>query len=233
MIEVETLPDIRPNTYYVYLHLRRDCGSVFYVGKGTGRRFKSLDGRNTHWKNIAAKCGVIARIVACNLTDNEAFVLESKLIREFGRKDLNLGPLVNMTDGYDGVRNCVFTDAHRRKLSVAGKGRNHSKQHREYMSKIMKGRVISVETRHRISQSKTGGKLSDEHRKNLCASNTTKRAVLCVDTGVVYESTQAAARAVDGCHSCISKCCLGKRVRHRGLRWCFNNASDLNSNNAA
>lgn len=36
--------------FYVYVHIRADTGSPFYVGKGHGTRYKQLDRKNLHWK---------------------------------------------------------------------------------------------------------------------------------------------------------------------------------------
>jgi hypothetical protein len=84
--------------YYVYEHVRLKDGSIFYIGKGKGNRMYSADGRNVYWKRIVEKDGgFTARLVKENLTDNEAFELEKKLIAEIG-----IDNLANMTEGGSG-----------------------------------------------------------------------------------------------------------------------------------
>ena len=103
----------------------------------------------------------------------------------------------------------------------------------------MRGRIITEEARVKISKARKGTKASPALRAKLCASNATRRQVVCVETGVLYASTLAAAEAVNGDHSCISKCCIGIRKKHRGLSWRYaadggsGNASDLNADNIA
>lgn len=86
-----------PIDFYVYLYLRED-GSPYYVGKGTGNRawkrnkFEFINPKNER-----------IMIVAHRLSEEEAFILEMKLISEYGRKDNETGILRNKTDGGEGV----------------------------------------------------------------------------------------------------------------------------------
>lgn len=43
--------------FYVYRHIRRDTGEVFYIGKGFKNRAYSFLNRNPYWHNIVNKCG--------------------------------------------------------------------------------------------------------------------------------------------------------------------------------
>lgn len=85
--------------YYVYLHKRKGTNKVFYVGKGTkgknGERSESTKNRNQWWHNIVNKDGGFdIEIYKDNLTEDEAFQLEKKVIAEIGLENL-----LNMTDG--------------------------------------------------------------------------------------------------------------------------------------
>ena len=126
---------VTPQNYYVYLHVKEDDGTVFYVGKGTKLRWCVSNSRTIHWKNTASKHGVICHIVAHNLTAEEALILEKKLIASYGRQDQKTGCLVNLTDGGDGVVNYVWTEAHRNKISEAGRGRKHTEEFKKMVSK--------------------------------------------------------------------------------------------------
>ena len=48
---------------------------------------------------------------------------------------------------------------------------------------------------------------------------TTPRACLCVETGVIYRSLTAAEKDVGVDHACISRCCKGKRHTAGGYTW--------------
>jgi hypothetical protein len=101
--------------YYTYIHRKASDGVPFYIGKGTGNRFKSSDPRNAHWLNIVKKHGFKAEIVARWETDSEASEHEILLIDCF-KNDLGIA-LCNMTNGGDGRRGVTNTLAVRKKHS--------------------------------------------------------------------------------------------------------------------
>lgn len=84
---------------YVYQHIRRDKLEVFYVGIGNKRRPYSKSIRSKHWHNVVSKAGYDVEILRTCNTFEEAGLWEKFFIKMYGRKDLNLGPLVNMTEG--------------------------------------------------------------------------------------------------------------------------------------
>lgn len=103
---------------YVYVHKRKTNGEIFYVGKGVQERWRKLD-RNYRWKNIANKYGVVCEIVANSLTNEEACILEKKLINFYGRLDCGTGTLANLTDGGEGVVGSRISDETRAKFCTA------------------------------------------------------------------------------------------------------------------
>lgn len=73
---------INPNRFYVYLHKRKDTGEVFYVGKGTRHRCKSLSNRSKSWLEIVeAAGGLEVSFPYENLEEEEALYLEGLLIK--------------------------------------------------------------------------------------------------------------------------------------------------------
>lgn len=66
------------NKFYVYIHYRLDTNEPFYVGKGSGKRWKSASGRNRHWNSIVNKVGFYSIKVEENLEEERAYELEAE-----------------------------------------------------------------------------------------------------------------------------------------------------------
>lgn len=101
---------------YIYYDPSRQMEPI-YVGKGQGRRSHShLKRADMHPFTQRLQCmmrnGVepVIRIIPCD--DEElAFLVEEEGINKFGRKDLGLGSLLNLTDGGEGVKGITFPEA--------------------------------------------------------------------------------------------------------------------------
>jgi hypothetical protein len=87
----------------------------FYIGKGCGSRYRDVGSRSynkpLHNKiqKLRNKQGhkviEFTKFLYENLSNEEALKYEIFLIEKIGRKDLNKGPLLNLTEGGDGVAN--------------------------------------------------------------------------------------------------------------------------------
>jgi hypothetical protein len=90
-------------SYYTYLHLKADTSEVFYVGKGKASRSRANSdlNRSLHWHNVVAKHGLLVQIAAHWTDEEDAYLHEVLLIACF--RDIG-APLVNLTEGGDGVR---------------------------------------------------------------------------------------------------------------------------------
>lgn len=93
---------------YLYRHIRLDDNTPFYIGIGSDSggkyiRANNKKGRSLSWKDIYYKYGGCeVEIMLDNLTWEEACLKETEFILIYGRKNLGLGPLVNLTDGGEG-----------------------------------------------------------------------------------------------------------------------------------
>lgn len=100
------------NNFYVYIYKDPIIFEPFYVGKGCNGRYRDISARkyNKHLYNKIQKYrrqGYFIKDITFfeqkNLFERDALSLEIELIRKIGRRDLGTGPLLNLTDGGDGV----------------------------------------------------------------------------------------------------------------------------------
>lgn len=115
--------------YCVYGHYK-DSGEPFYIGiSGNRERPYNLEDRTDLHKRIANKYGCTVKILADNLTMEEAVTIESELILSIGRICTKTGPLANFK-------------AHHYEHYERGKGR-HQPLKRTYRKRPKKAYVDS------------------------------------------------------------------------------------------
>lgn len=149
--------------FYVYLHVRADTGSPFYVGKGHGKRYMQRDRKNLHWTNIVEKHGFDTIFLETELTESDAFELEIYWIKRIGRIHDNSGLLVNITTGGDGCagrtwngirsgeQNPMFgkkqTNETKKKISETKKGKPRPLHVQEILRNTGKGKIGELSCR--------------------------------------------------------------------------------------
>lgn len=138
------------NKYYIYAHVNPLKNEIFYIGKGFDKRAYSKKGRSNIWKNTVAKYGYIIDILQEGLTEEEAFDREIWYIKRIGRKNLGIGPLVNLTDGGEGCS-----------------GLKHSDETKQKLSEINSGKIIPREIVDKITKANTGKKRTQELKDKL------------------------------------------------------------------
>ena len=182
------------NKFYVYAHYKTGEKDIpFYIGKGFGERAykKSGKDRNKWWHNIVNKHGREVRLLAENLSENDAFWLETHLIGMFGRADLGNGPLVNLTNGGEGNSGRISKlKGSKRPIEFVNKtaksntGKKRTLEQRKTMSDSRRGYRASEETKMKQSVSmkgkntKKGRKLADSTKVkigNASRGNTYRR----------------------------------------------------------
>lgn len=126
-----------------YAHRRLDTKQMFYIGKGSLRRAYEQRGHNRYWNAVVAKHGYEVMVLAKWATDEEAFAHERFLISCF--RDME-HPLVNATEGGEGVSGWTWSAVQREKLVKALTGRIGT----------FTGRKHTAETRTKISAALTG-----------------------------------------------------------------------------
>jgi len=168
--------------YVLYRHIRPDKDEVFYVGIGQLKRaYQFYKGRNKHWKNIfnINNKNIEIEILLEELTWEQACVKEIEFIQLYGRRDLGLGTLCNMTNGGEGAVG--------RKKSL-----ETIQKFKQTMSKQphpMKDKTHTPEARQKISES-SRRPMHENTRKKLLEVNLTRtrteKELKCLDrTGCV------------------------------------------------
>ena len=150
-----------PLNFYVYLYLRED-GTPYYCGKGLGSRAWAK-----HRTPIPHNDRI--KIVAHNLAEVEALLLEKKLITYYGRKDLGTGLLHNMTEGGEGSSGRITEEITKNKISKVktgkpnkGAGWNRGVKYTEEFKQRLD--MSGLEKGHGWNK---GLKLSETHKENL------------------------------------------------------------------
>lgn len=158
--------------FYTYILIDPKNNIPFYIGKGNGLRIlnhfvSSIKNPKTFLqrkinKLIQKNIWPDIKIRYCD--DEElSFLLETELISLYGRKDLNLGPLLNQTDGGEGLHGRIITEETRKKL----RARRHSEETKKKMSIAHKGKGFTKETLLKMSSVQIGKTLSLEHKKKI------------------------------------------------------------------
>ncbi len=131
------------NKFYIYIHFT-NTNIPFYVGKGNKNRCLHKSNRSKWWNNIVNKYGYYIEIKEINLNEDECFQKEVYWINYFGRKELNKGTLVNLTNGGEGVAGRIYTEEQKINKS------NYFKNNLEILQNI--GNRISYFGKHLIGE---------------------------------------------------------------------------------
>jgi hypothetical protein len=120
----------------------------FYIGKGTGDRYKQhkykQSGKSMKCKMKSLRNKNIEPIICLlikNLTNEESCKNEEYLIKTIGRKDLNKGPLCNLTDG--GEKGCgqIVSKETKNKMRNNNLGKKLSEEHKQKIGLANKGKI--------------------------------------------------------------------------------------------
>lgn len=176
--------------FYTYAHFRPD-NSVFYIGKGRGRRAWSDKNRNPYWHHIISKHkDYRVQVLAQWATEQEAFDHEKFLIWCF--RDMGYS-IANIADGGEGSSGYKHQDETIQKMQedrIGEKnqffGRNHSEKTKKLISeaklanpsKPWLGKPRSEETKRKIAESlqgRIGARHTEESRKKIALAHTGKK----------------------------------------------------------
>ena len=181
-----SIPKADRRESYVYILFRQD-GRPCYVGKGIKDRWLRHERypQNPHLAAIIAKAGgSIPKVkIREGLTDAEACETEMAFIAAIGRK-CNGGPLVNMTDGGDGLKGHTHTKSPeaRRRIGDALRGKKKTPEHVEAMRQCQigkpspkKGTVLPDAVKEKMSAYNKANGIKPPSRKGSISSPESNR----------------------------------------------------------
>ena len=185
---------MKDKKYYIYVYLDPTLqgkfvyGNItfdnepFYVGKGNGRRYivhiESVLNEWKHDKNFnkhdkikgILETGVLPIIIFLKenvVSETEALEYETSIIKLIGRKNLNMGPLLNLTDGGESPQ---LNEITLQKMRNAKLGKTHSMETRNKMKAAHMGeknhffgKHHSKDTKDLISKSRQGKLVGEKH----------------------------------------------------------------------
>jgi hypothetical protein len=182
-------------TFYVYEHIRRDTGAIFYIGKGHGNRHCSKRNRNQYWHNVVNKAGGFDfRVVVED--DSEELILLAE-IEKISQMRMLGALLVNLTDGGQGITGLKHSEESRRLISkkLKGKGHKHTPESIEKIRQANTGVVFSDERKEKLRKKALGKKMLphvrealNERMKSFKQSEKTKEHLRQVNLGRKHTS---------------------------------------------
>lgn len=188
----------------VYQHRRKDTDEVFYVGIGDSKkRAYTKRSRNRYWKNIVNSAGYEIDVLFEGISWEQACEVERGMIESYGRKDLGLGQLVNMTDGGEGAKGLKRPD-----LSINQLGHlNHNYgrkgelnplygRKRPDISDLKKGKKRpDLSKRNSQQKGKSNGRIGESHPLWGKKGKDSKRSkpLMHVQSGLIFCSVTDAA----------------------------------------
>lgn len=230
---------ITENIYCVYKHT--SPSGKCYIGitsmNPPEKRWQNGHGYRSHkyFNNAIQKYGwnnFIHEILFDSLSKEDAEKKEIELISELKSADRNYGYNISLGGSSVGKH----SEETKRKLAVALTGRKHTEEEKRKQSEKQLGRTVSKETRKKISEAQKGKhknftedglrRLSNLKKGKPCSSKSlekTRRPVICVETGIIYDSLQDAEIKTGISRKNIGKVCNGGKYRKTagGYRWMF------------
>jgi len=219
----------------VYQHHRIDTNQIFYIGIGKSeKRAFDKKSRGKTWRDYIKNHEYSIKILYDNISWEEACEIEKKLIKEIGRRDLGLGPLVNLTDGGDGTPNLseesrvkmasqkgkfgelnsFYGKKHSGDLSRFGiqnkgkttwmKGKKHSEKSLDKISKSQLGKTLSNETKKKLGDAIRGKRLGDKHPM-FGKTAYNRKKLQHIESGLIFEYAGKAAEYFKVSPSTVTK----------------------------
>ena len=184
------------------------------------------------WKNIKKD------VLYSGISQEDAYRLEIELISKYKSNDREFG-YNKSSGGESSVRGLHWHQSKEtiEKKSQKMRGRKLTQEQRKKLSESLKGHVSPNKGKHLSEEAKTkisnalktwnaehespnkGRKYKKTQEAILATSRGHYKPVVCVETGIIYESIMYAGIFTNIDHSSISAVCRGKRKSAGGYHW--------------
>jgi len=206
----------------IYFHINSNTQEVFYVGQGNLMRAYNTNTRNIIWHRYTKKHNYYVSIIHTELTAEQANEKEIAYIKQFGRKDLGLGTLVNLTDGGTGVYGFDYVKREKPDKSILQVSKDRKKIKRLLLNKGLDPEELTSEE---LDQH-----ILDKKNKKGLWKNKLKVEVdkLDLEDNFIskYETVTSAAEANNCAKSHITECIKGRRNTTGGFKWRYSIIND-------
>ena len=211
----------------VYVAVNVNSDGRMYVGitekgiqtRNTGHLWSAANGSQTTFHRAIRKHGPESfnwYVIEVWPTYEDALKAERRMIR-------HLKPRYNITEGGGGVKGLVHSAASKAKMSAAKKGKP-SVWTKTKMPQSVKDALADA------CRARKGQPISEKARAAILANakmgNAARRKrVVCLNTGIEYESNTAAGKAYKLTTGQITRLCKLGCATRKGLRFAYRNAS--------
>jgi hypothetical protein len=207
--------------FYTYAHYTPE-GKLFYIGKGTGGRYKTTLKRSKRWRSFVQTHGKPKmEILADWKTEQEALDHERFLIACF--RDMGY-ELCNLADGGKGSAGYKLPTEAKAKISASLIGNTYSIGHEQTVAHRTKNSVKQLDN----SRAK-GNKHSDQYKERISDlllgnTNAVKNqykwiGVHQVSGNVISFYSSNDLNKAGFQHANVIKCLNGERKSHKGYTW--------------
>lgn len=209
------------DSYFVYMHINK-INNKKYIGitkQKTPKLRWGVEGCNykesPRFYNAIQKYGWsnFEHIILANkLSKEQACQMEINLIKKYQTQNKKFG--YNILEGGNVPELPLEV---RIKISNALKGNKNrlgkvcSEEKKRKISEAQKGRKLTEEHKAKLRKPKSAThSCSEETRQKIIANKKDKKAIICIETGIEYESIQSCARQMNLCATNICKVLKGK-----------------------
>lgn len=219
------------NKHYLYRHVRLDKNEPFYIGIGTKPSSKNYSSSKTEyaraytkfaksvfWNKIVAKTDYKVEI----LFESDDYELikskEIEFIKLYGKKSINKGTLVNLTNGGEGLLGFSPSIETRDKIGKSNSKKIRTEAQKELLRNYQKGKKHSQKTidKRTISLLKRGNSFKGKNHPNSIEifqynlnGDFIKKWDCCADIDKVLKIS----------HTSIFSCLLSKNKITNGYFW--------------
>lgn len=156
--------------FYVYAWFVVETGKVFYIGKGTGKRYKSMSSRTKEFKEVYNNNNCASVILADNLIEKDAFKYEEELIA-FHKKEAKNSILANLRNGGEHDYGWIAPQEYRDRMSKKNMGAKNPNYNNHW----------SDEQKESLSKKRIKSGLAKG------VNNPKATPILCLETGDYFE----------------------------------------------